>query len=299
LVGGSWTHNIRIGSVHNSSKFTWVSPGYFQLMGIPLLLGRDLNQNDTAVSGRVAVVNQTFVREFLGGEDPIGKTMRTDSEPNYPSTVYEIVGVIADTKYNDIRGPTPPMTFAPASQFPDPGPWAAMMIRSNSEPVAIMESVRQAMAQKHPEMVFDYMDFQKQIRDGLLPERLMAMLSGFFGTLAAGLAMLGLYGVISYIVTRRRNEIGIRVALGAEYRQVVGMVMRQAALLLGIGTLIGTGLALAAGSSVSSLLFGLKPYDPLTLVVASGLLGLVAVAASYVPARRAARLDPMAALRHE
>src|SRR5262249_39911785 len=272
LVGGSWTHNIRIGSVHNSSKFTWVSPGYFQLMGIPLLVGRDLNQNDTAGSGRVAVVNETFVREFVGEEDPIGKTMRTDSEPNYPSTVYEIVGVIADSKYNDIRSPTPPMTFAPASQFPDPGPWAAMMIRSNSEPVAIMESVRQAMAQKHPEMVFDYMDFQKQIRDGLLPERLMAMLSGFFGTLAAGLAMLGLYGVISYIVTRRRNEIGIRVALGAEYRQVVGMVMRQAALLLGIGTLIGTGLALAAGSSVSSLLFGLKPYDPLTLVAASGLL---------------------------
>jgi len=285
--------------VHNSSKFTWVSPGYFQMMDISLLAGRDLRPNDTAASPRVAVVNQTFVREFLGGEDPIGRTMRTDPEPNYPSTVYEIVGIIPDTKYNDIRGSTPPMAFAPASQFPDAGPWATMMIRSNSEPAAIMESVRLEMAQKHPEIVFDHMDFQKQIRNGLLRERLMAMLSGFFGVLAAGLAMLGLYGVISYIVARRRNEIGIRVALGAQYGQVVGMVMREAAVLLLIGMLIGTGLALAAGSSARSLLFGLKPYDPLTLVAACGLLGLIAAAASFVPARRAARLDPMAALRHE
>jgi predicted permease len=299
LLGGSWTHNIKIGSLHNSSKFTWVSPGYFQMMDIPLLAGRDLNQNDTGASPRVAVVNQTFVREFLGGEDPIGKTMQTDPEPNYPSTVYEIVGIIRDTKYNDIRGSTPPMAFAPASQFPDPGPWAAVMIRMNSEPAAIMGSVRLAIAQMHPEMVFDYMDFQKQIRDGLLRERLMAMLSGFFGALAAGLAMMGLYGVISYIVARRRNEIGIRVALGAEYRQVVGMVMREAALLVVTGVLIGAGLALAAGSSASALLFGLKPYDPLTLVAASLLLGAIAAAASFVPARRAAKLDPMVALRHE
>src|SRR5262249_8025954 len=157
---------------------------------------------------------------------------------------YEIVGVIPNTRYNDIRRATPPMVFAPASQFPDPGPWAVMMIRSDSQPSAIMGTVRLAMAEKHPEIVFDAMDFQKQIHDGLLRERLMAMLSGFFGVLAAALAMLGLYGVISYIVARRRNEIGIRVALGAQYGQVVGMVMREAALLLVIGILIGTGLAL-------------------------------------------------------
>src|SRR5262249_51634722 len=135
--------------------------------------------------------------------------------------------------------------------------------------------------------------------DGLLRERLMAMLSGFFGVLAAGLAMMGLYGVISYIVARRRNEIGIRVALGAEDRQGVGMGMREAALLLAMGVGIGTGLAVAAGGSAGSLLFGLKPYDPLTLVAACVLLGLIAATASFVPARRAAKLDPMAALRHE
>jgi predicted permease len=299
LLGGSWTHNIQIGSVHNSSKFTWVSPGYFQIMDIPLLAGRDLNLNDTVASPRVAVVNQTFVREYLGGEDPIGRTMRTDPEPNYPSTIYEIVGIIPDTKYNDIRGPTPPIAFAPASQFPDPGPWAVVMIRSDSEPAAIMESVRLVMAQKHPEVVFDHMDFQKQIRDGLLRERLMAMLSGFFGVLAAGLAMLGLYGVISYIVARRRNEIGIRVALGAQYRQVVAMVMREAAVLLVTGSLIGIGLALIAGPSAGSLLFGLKPHDPVTLIAGCVLLGTIAALASFIPARRAAKLDPMVALRHE
>ena len=191
------------------------------------------------------------------------------------------------------------MAFAPASQFPALGTWATMMIRSDSEPAAIMGSVRAAMAQKHPEIVFDHMDFQKQIRDGLVRERLMAMLSGFFGLLAAVLAMLGLYGVISYIVARRRNEIGIRVALGAEHRQVVGMVMREAAILLVAGITIGSALSLIAGAAATSLLFGLKPYDPLTLVVAAGLLGLIAAFASFVPARRAAKLDPMAALHHE
>jgi len=299
LIGGSWTHNIHVDAAEGPSKFTWVSPGYFQMMDIPLLAGRDLNENDTAGSPRVAVVNQTFVRQYLGGLKPIGKTLRTDAEPNYPSTVYEIVGVIPDTKYNDIRGSTPAMTFAPAPQCPYPGPWATVMIRSNSEPAAIIGTLRAAMSQKHPEIVFDHLDFQQQIRDGLVRERLMAMLSGFFGVLAAGLSMLGLYGVISYIVARRRNEIGIRVALGAQHRQVVGMVMREAALLVVTGVLIGTGLALAAGSSASSLLFGLKPYDPLTLIAASVLLGLIAAVASFVPARRAANLDPMAALRHE
>jgi len=299
LLGGSWTHNIHIAEEEGPSKFTWVSPGYFQIMDIPLLAGRDLNQKDSAASPRVAVVNETFVRQYLGGEDPIGKTMRTDAEPNYPSTMYEIVGIIPDTRYSSIRGDTPPMAFAAASQFPAPGPWTTMMIRSDTEPAAVIGSVRKAMAQKHPEIVFDHMDFQKQIRDGLTRERLMAILSGFFGALAAGLAVLGLYGVISYIVARRRNEIGIRVALGAEYSQVVGMIMREAGVLLVTGSLIGTGLSLIAGRSASSLLFELKPYDPLTLIAGSVLLGSAAALASFIPARRAARLDPMVALRHE
>jgi len=145
----------------------------------------------------------------------------------------------------------------------------------------------------------EFSDFQTRIRDGLVRERLMAMLSGFFGLLAALLTMVGLYGVISYIVARRRNEIGIRMALGAQRGQVIGMVMREAGRMLVIGILAGAVLSLVAGRAASSLLFGLKPYDPLTLTAAVALLAVIAALASFLPARRASRLDPMVALRYE
>src|SRR5205823_13191562 len=163
------------------------------------LRGRDFNQNDTGASQRVAVVNQTFVRQFLDGANPLGKTLRTSPESNYPSTVYEIVGVIPDTQYNDLRGETPTMTFALASQYPAPGPLCAMMIHSSLAPAIAIAGVKHRIAEKDPEIVMEFSDFQARIRDGLVRERLMAMLSGFFGLLAALLTMVGLYGVISYI----------------------------------------------------------------------------------------------------
>jgi putative ABC transport system permease protein len=299
LLGGSWEHGIHIGSAEGTSKFTWVSPGYFETMGIPLLTGRDFNQNDTKASQRVAVVNKTFVRRFLGNANPIGKTLRTEPEPNYPSTVYQIVGLIPDTQYSSLRGQTPPMTFVPASQYPAEGPWTAMMIHSNAAPDAVASTVKRRIAEKHPEIVTVAGDFQTWIRNGLVAERLMAMLSGFFGLLAALLAMVGLYGMISYAVARRQNEIGIRLALGAQRGQVIGMVMREAGRLLVIGVAAGTALSLAAGRWASSLLFGLKPYDPLTLITAGLLSAVIAALASFLPARRASKLDPVIALRCE
>jgi predicted permease len=299
LGGSSWEHGVRVGPVDGNSKFTWVSPAYFGVMGIPVVRGRGFSQNDTAASTRVAVVNQTFVRKLLRGADPIGQTLRTIQEPDYPSTVYEIVGVIPDTQYNDLRGEPPPMTFAPATQFPAQGPWTVMMIHSNAPPAAIGATIKRKLAGRHPGIIMEFSDFQKQIRDGLTPERLMAILSGFFGLLAAVLAMVGLYGVISFIVARRRNEIGIRLALGAERGQVVAMVMREAGRLLLIGIVTGASLSLVAGHAARSTLFGLKPYDPLTLVAAALLLATIASAASFLPARRASKLDPMAALRDE
>ncbi len=296
LVGGSWTHQIHIGAAEGASKFTWVSPDYFKTMGIPLLSGRGLSNDDTATSPRVAIVNQRFIRQFSSGADPIGQTLRTSPEPGYPATVYQIVGVIPDTKYNDIRGDTPPMVFAPASQYPAQRPWTAIMVYSNIFPE---QAIRRKMAQAHPEVVTDLADFQAGIREGIVREKLMAMLSGAFGLLAALLAMLGLYGVISFTVARRRNEIGIRVALGADRRQVVFMVMREAGTLLVIGLVIGAALSAVAGRGATSLLFGLKPSDPLSLAVSVLLLTLVALFASYIPARRAAKVDPMVALRYE
>jgi predicted permease len=299
LLGSSWEHGVRVGSVEANSKFTWVSPGYFDTMGIPIVRGRTFNQNDTATSTPIAVVNQTFVRKFLGGTDPIGQTFRSEQEGDYPSTLYEIVGVIPDTQYNDLRSQTPPMTFEPAAQLPAPGPWTGLMVHSNAPPAAIGATIKRRLASRHPDVIVELSDFQRDIRDQLMPERLMAMLSGFFGLLAAVLAMVGLYGVISFLVARRRNEIGIRLALGAERGQVVAMVMREAGRLLLIGVLTGAALSLVAGRGAGSLLFGLKPYDPLTLITAALLLALIAVAASFLPARRASKLDPMVALRDE
>ncbi len=299
LVGGSWGHGITIGRTEGHSMFSWVSPEYFETLGIPLLSGRAFNEHDTATSQRVAVVNETFVRRYANEANPIGQSLRTHPEPDYPSTVYEIVGVIPDTKYNDLKGETPPMVFAPASQFPNQQPWTALMIRSNLPPATVIDSVKRRIAEKHPEIYGNYRVFETQIQDGLVRERLMAMLSGFFGLLAAVLAMVGLYGVIAYLVARRRNEIGIRVALGARAGQVIGMVMREAGLLLVIGIAIGTVLSLGAGREANSLLFGLKSYDPVTLAGAIGLLAAIGAIASFLPARRASKLDPMDALRSE
>ena len=299
LIGGSWGHGVRIGSSEGSSMFTWVSPSYFQTMGIPLLKGREFSPNDTEASPRVAIVNQAFVNKLLGGADPIGQTLRTSPEPRYPSTVYEIVGVIPDTKYDDLRGETPPMTFAPASQFPDIGSWAKMMIHSDLAPETIMRSVKRWISEKHPEIVMEFSAFQPQIREGFVRERLMAMVSGFFGLLAALLAVIGLYGLISYIVTRRRHEIGIRAALGAQPRDLRWLVLRETLLLAAVGTAIGVPATLMTGRLASSLLFGITATDPITIASSTLLLVGAAILSGYLPARRAAKVDPMVALRYE
>ncbi len=174
-----------------------------------------------------------------------------------------------------------------------------MMIQSSVDPAAAIAGIKHRLAESHPEVIAEFNVFQSRIRDGLLRERLLAMLAGFFGALAAVLAVVGLYGMISFAVAQRRQEIGIRVALGAQRPQVIGMMMREAGWLLAIGLAVGAGLSLLAGRSASTLLFGLKPNDPLTLVAACVLLAGVAAVASFVPARQASRLDPLVALRHE
>jgi predicted permease len=299
LWPGSWEHGVRVGATEGNSEFTWVSPDYFETMGIPVTTGRSFSRDDTASSPRVAVVNQTFLRRFIGDANPIGKTLLTSPEPNYPATVYYIVGVIPDTKYNDLRRETPPMSFAPASQFPAQGPWGSVMIRSNVPHAALIATAKRKLAEKHPDIIVEFSDFQRQIRDALVEERLMAMLSGFFGALAALLTMVGLYGVISYIVLMRRNEIGIRMALGASWRNVVGIVLRQALTLLALGIAVGLLIALATTRGASSLLFGLQPNDPLAFAGASVLLIVIALLASVLPALRASRVDPVVALRDE
>ncbi len=299
LDGSSWTLGLQIDGREGWSKFTWVSPGYFETMQIALLAGRDFNDRDTQVSPHVAIVNEAFAQKYLGGAIPIGKTFRSVVEPGYPSTEYEIVGVVRNTKYAGLREETPPESFGAASQFPAYGPWVSVFLRSSSPPSIVFPALRTKLNEVNPEIRSDFRVFRKDIENRLVRERMMALLSGFFGALAGLLTMIGLYGVISYIVVIRRNEIGVRMALGASRGNIVGMVLRQTVVLLALGTVLGVALALAATRGAGSLLFGLQPNDPLSLIGASVLLIAVALIASFLPAQRASQVDPMVALRYE
>jgi predicted permease len=299
LDGSSWSLGVRFGRAEGSSKFSWVSPHYFETMQIPLLAGRDFTDRDTLQSQPVVIVNETFVRQFLGEGNPLGKTIRTNAEPHYPETEYEIVGVVKDTKYGGLREQIPPIAFVPAQQFSDKYYFTNVFMRFSSSPAAAIYATREKLTRLYPDMKIEYHVFQTEILNGLVRERLMALLSGFFGALAALLAMIGLYGVISYIIAMRRNEIGIRMALGATRGDVVDIVLRQTLVLLGMGLGIGLLLAVAATSGARALLYGLRPGDPLSLLEAAVFLAAVALAASYWPAYRATRVDPMKALRYE
>ncbi len=300
LGGGTWSHTVHIGSTEGSSRFTYASPSYFATMGIPLLTGRGFTDADTNHAPFVLIVNQAFIRKFIGTAQPIGQLVHVMPEPRYPERTYQIIGTIPDTKYQDLREDTPPIAFVPAAQLPveAQGAWDAMMIASNMGPDAIT-AIRHTLEAKYPTITMQFFDFQQEIRDNLVGDRMMAMLSGFFGLLAALLVAVGLYGVLSYFITRRRNEIGIRIALGAKRRQVIALVMRDTAAMLLTGIVIGTALALLAGRAATAMLFGLKPYDLATLAFAIALLAVIGILASLLPAVEASNLDPVAALRAE
>jgi predicted permease len=300
LSGSTWSHGVHVDGVEGGSRFTYASPSYFATMGIPIVTGRGFTTMDTTEAPHVLIVNQSFVEKYFGKTQPLGRLVQVMPEPQYPARTYEVVGTIPNTKYNGLRGNPEPIAFVPIDQLPETaqGPWAQMMIATKGGPEAIA-SIRRAIGAKHPDMILQFSNFQQGIRDNLVGERMMAMLSGFFGVLAAVLVVIGLYGVLSYFITQRRNEIGIRIALGADQGRVVGLVMRDTAAMLAIGLVLGTGLALIAGRAATTMLFGLKPYDPVTLVFSILLLAAIAVLASLLPALKASRLNPVDALRCE
>jgi ABC-type antimicrobial peptide transport system permease subunit len=207
--------------------------------------------------------------------------------------------MVKSTKYYEIREDFRPIGFFPIGQEEEPGPGATFVLRMVGSPGAVMSGVRSSMASINPAILLEFRPLSVQLQESLLRERLMATLSGGFALLAGLLATLGLYGVIAYMVTRRRNEIGVRMALGADRGRVIRLVLREAVLLLAVGLAVGAGIALWAGRAASTMLFGLKPYDPVIMIAAATLLAGISLAASYAPARRAAMLDPMNALRDE
>jgi len=281
------------------SKFNWVSPGYFQTMETTMLAGRDFDGRDIESSPTVAVVNEAFVRDFFHNGEAIGRVFRSVAEPGYPEANYRVIGVVKNSKYQDIREEFQPIVFAPEAQHPSPTTFQVLMIRSNMATASLVGGIKESVRAANPEIGVDFEVFRNMILRQLLRERLMAWLSSFFGVLAAVLATVGLYGVLSYMVVQRTREIGIRMAIGATPPAIIGMILWEAVSLLLIGLAIGTVLALLALNVAAKLLYGLSPRDPLSFVGAILLLSAAALAAAYIPARRASRLQPMAALREE
>jgi len=297
-----WVLDDKGNHPNGSAWLDYVSPGYFQTLDMPILAGRDFNLNDTATSPKVVIVNQAFVNKFFNGaKNPIGQEFRMWESPGKPRPYYSIVGLVKDSVYNDMHEPFVPVMYYPRSQNGDPEIFTGLtfLIRSRGGMTGLLNSVKDTIVGVNPEIDIQFKVLRTQIRESLLQDELMATLCGFFGVLAVLLAAIGLYGVISYTVAQRTNEIGIRMALGAQRASVVRLILGEVGVLIVIGVVVGTGLTLAGSKAASSLLFGLKARDPLTLALAMIVLAGIGFAASFLPARRASRLDPMAALRYE
>ena len=303
ISGNTWNQLISEEGADRKSKgvtnIERISSGYFKTLSTPVLLGRDFNGHDTQSAPNVAIVNQSFVKKFLTAGNPVGQKFRIQEGVGQPEPYYEVVGVVKDTKYADLHDDFGPILYLPDLQTNTPDQGDQILIRSDAPLMELMNGVKTTVSHVSPEIVMDFYTLRRVIGDSLIRERLMATLSSFFGFLAALLATVGLYGVISYSVARRRNEIGIRMALGAGRTSIVRLIMGEAGMLLAIGIVVGAGLALALGKTASTLLFGLKFYDTVTMVIAIVTLSIVAAAASYLPAFRASRVDPMMALRDE
>ncbi|HMD32560.1 MAG TPA: ABC transporter permease, partial [Candidatus Acidoferrales bacterium] len=301
LSGNGWNRTVEtqqpVGKDQRTAELNRVGPGFFRTLGTAFLAGRDFDDRDAAGAPRVAIVNQTFAKRFLGSDNPVGKSFRFLVETSDAEPLYEIVGMVRDTKYGDLREDFGPLAYFPIAQNDKPDVDDTFVLRSTLPLGNLQSSVKGALREASPEIQMSFQVLHTMIQSSLLRERLMATLSGFFGLLAGVLAAIGLYGVISYMVAQRRNEIGIRMALGADRRRIIGMIAREVATLLGAGLVAGTLIVLGAMRAVGELLFGLRPDDPPTLLMAVAILSVVSAAATYLPAMRAARLDPTVALR--
>jgi predicted permease len=273
-----------------------VSPEFFDTMGVRVVFGRSFTDRDTATSPKVAVINEAAARLVFPNENAVGKRMGTSLEQN---SEYEVIGVVRDTKYADIRAAAPPTWYDSTLQVLPRGAMQ-FVVRTAADPVPMTKSMREAIRRVDSTLPVTSIATQAERVEGrFAQERLFANAYSLFGTLALLLACVGLFGVMSYNVARRTNEIGIRMALGARTLDVIRLILGECWLLIGLGVVMGVGAALAAGRLVAQVLFGLTPTDLTVLVGATVLIASVATIAGFLPARRAARVDPLVALHHE
>jgi putative ABC transport system permease protein len=277
----------------------FISPGYFPTMRTPILAGRNFTRQDTKNSIPVAIIDQTLAKKFFPNLNPVGRFFHFEDDPGKPVVPVLIVGITKDTKYLSLGENAYPIAFEPASQIPGHDDANSFELRTAMRPSSLASAVQQVVAGVNKEIPLEFTTLSEQVDDSLVQQRTLATLSGFFGGLALLLAMLGLYGAISYQVNQRRTEFGIRMALGAQRQSILWLVMRDVAAILLIGIVAGVGISLAATRVLQSLLFGLGPRDSVTMLAAAGVLAAVALVAGFVPARRATKVDPMVALRYE
>ena len=272
-----------------------VWPGYFRLLGLPLVMGRDLTMHDDRASLRVTVINETAARTFFPNQNPIGKRFTTT--PGGKDYI-EIVGVVRDAKYSNVRDPAPPTMYDTFMQ--NPRATAFLTLRTEGQPSAVAAAVRQTIHDTAPNLPIVSLATQVEaIERRFSQERLFAQAYALFGGIALLLASVGLFGLMSYNVARRTPELGIRMALGAQRERVLGMVMKESMLLVAIGAVAGIAVALSAARFVATLVFGLSATDGATILIAVGILVAVSALAAYLPARRASLVDPATALRAE
>ena len=301
--GGGWSQDdITVPGRPRSEKdprvaLNIIGPAYLDVMKMPIVLGRPLSARDSEASRRVAVINETMARTLYAGGSPLGRTFSVGNEAEWQNV--EVVGVVKDAQYIELGEERMPAAFFPHSQH-SPEFLNNFVVRYTGDSGLVVPAVRRAVGDIDPNLpVSDVRTLAQMVDDFTLNQRLVAQLSTFFGILAAMLACIGIYGVMSYGIARRTNELGIRMALGAQRRNVLWVVLRETLALAIAGVSIGLALALVSSRLVESLLFGLKPDDPLAIGLAVLTMIVVAVFAGYLPARRATRIDPLVALRYE
>jgi predicted permease len=303
LAGSNSGNGVRVQGfqtgpdVDNNSRYNEIGAAYFKTIGVTMLAGREFTTADAAGAPKVAIVNEQFARKFNLGRDVVGKRMGLGG--NTGDMDIEIIGLVRNVKYSDVKQEIPPVYYLPYRQNNNLVNMY-FYVRTAREAEKMLSTIQPIVSRVDPNLpVEDLRTMTKQIQENVAVDRVVSILSGAFASLATLLAAVGLYGVLAYTVAQRTREFGVRMALGADSKRVRGMVFQQVAWMTGIGGIVGLAAAIGLGQAAQSLLFELKGYDPGVLVTSAVLLGLVAIGAGFIPARRASKVDPIRALRYE